>query len=455
MGNNLNQTRKNVPDTHVFYRRLSHLHPLAERGKGVYLWDSDGRRYIDGSGGAAVVNIGHGVAEIAQAIAEQAAHVAYVHGTVFSTDVLEKYSERLAALTPITTPRFYYLSSGSEAVETALKFARQVSLARGEATREVVISRWGSYHGATLGALAVTGKPKMRTPFAPLIRDHPHIPPPYCYRCPIGATHPSCDLACAQALENEILHQGVDRVMAFIAESVGGATLGAVVPPVGYWQRIASICDRYGLLLIVDEVMTGYGRTGRWFGIEHFGAQPDIITMGKGVTGGYFPLSITAVRDSDVELIREAHEDFVHGSTYSHHAVGAAAAQATLDYLEQHNLVAASAKLGTYLGQQLRDKLSELPCIGDVRGLGMLWGVEFVADRKSKAPFSPEEHFSRRVGDLAFERGVIFYPGSGCVDGVRGDHLLIAPPFVINEAVIDEMVSILREVVIDVWEEIK
>jgi adenosylmethionine-8-amino-7-oxononanoate aminotransferase len=450
-----NQMGEKMPKSHVFYRRLAHPHPLAERGKGVYLWDSDGKRYIDGSSGAAVVNLGHGVVEIAQAIGDQAADVAYVHGTVFTTGALEAYSERLAALVPIPTPRFYYISSGSEAVETALKFARQVHLARGEATRDVFISRWGSYHGATMGALAVTGKPKMRTPFAPLMRDFPHIPPPYCYRCPFGATYPTCDLACAQALETEILHHGRDRVAAFIAESVGGATLGAVVPPEGYWPRIAQICDRYGLLLIVDEVMAGFGRTGRWFGIENFGVQPDIITIGKGATGGYFPFSITTVRDSDMEEVRKAHGDFTHGSTYSHNAVGAAAALTALDYLEEHDLVAAAAKLGIYLGQELNEKLGELPCVGDVRGLGMLWGVEFVIDRKTGDPFSPELHFSRRVCDLAFERGVIFYPGSGSVDGVRGDHLLIAPPYVITEEEIDEMVGVLRGVILDVWEEFK
>lgn len=455
MGAVQNQSQEQLPGGHIFYRRLAHLHPLAERGEGIYLWDNDGKRYIDASGGAAVVNVGHGLAEISQAIASQASQVAYIHGTMFSSQVLETYSRRLAHLSPIPTPRFYYLSSGSEAVETAIKFARQVSLARDQAAREVVISRWGSYHGATLGALAVTGKSKMRAPFAPLFRDQPHIPPPYCYRCPFGAIYPSCGLACAQALETEILHQGAGRVMAFIAESVGGATLGAVVPPEDYWLRIAEICDQYGLLLIVDEVMAGFGRTGRWFGIQHFAVEPDIITMGKGATSGYFPLSITAVRDSDLKAVVNEHGDFAHGGTYSHHTVGAAAAQATLDYLEKHDLVTAAASLGTYLGQKLEAELGELPCVGDIRGLGLLWAVEFVADRETKQPFPPQAKFHQRVADLAFERGVIFYPGAGCVDGVRGDHVLIAPPFVITEAEIDEMVGILREVVLEVYSEIK
>jgi adenosylmethionine-8-amino-7-oxononanoate aminotransferase len=460
----------------VVYRRMTHSHPLAERGQGVYLWDADGRRYIDGSGGAAVVNIGHGVPEVAQAMAGQAAGVAYVHGTMFTTDVLETHSERLATHILMPDPRFYYMASGSEAVETAIKFARQVQLARGESAREVIVSRWGSFHGATIGALAVTGKPKVRTLYAPLFRDQPHIPSPYCYRCPFDrlragsfgygrtvraqgkpfeATHPACDLACAQALETEILRQGPGRVAAFIAESVGGATLGAVVPPGSYWTRIAEICDRYEVLLIADEVMAGFGRTGRWFAIDHFGVQPDVMTLGKGVTGGYFPLSVIAVRGADVETIRQAHGDFVHGGTFSHHAVGAAVALATLRYIEEHDLVTVAAARGAYLGQRLSETLGEIPCVGDVRGLGMLWGVEFVTDRQTKAPFPPEFHFGRRVGDLAFERGVIFYPGSGSVDGVRGDHLLIAPPFVITEEEIDEVVSVLRKAVLDVWEEIR
>jgi adenosylmethionine-8-amino-7-oxononanoate aminotransferase len=406
---------------------------------------------MDASGGAVVINVGHGVAEIAQAIGEQATSAAYVHGSCFTTDALETYSAQLAPLVPLSQssePRFYYLTSGSEAVEAALKFARQVQLARGESARDVLISRWGSYHGATLGALALTGKPKMRTPFAPLFRDQPHIPPPYCYRCPLGARYPACDLACARSLETEILHQGADRVIGFIAEPIGGATLGAVVPPDGYWALIREICDRYRVLLIADEVMTGFGRTGRWFGVDHFGIQPDVMALGKGATGGYFPLSILAVRSSDVETVRLSHSDFTHGGTFSHHAVGVAAALATLRYLQKHDLIAVAAERGAYLGRRLQETLSELPCVGDVRGLGMMWGVEFVTDQKTKMPFSPGRHFGQQVCDLAFERGVILYPGSGSADGLAGDHLMVAPPFRITETEIDQIVGLLRDSIV-------
>lgn len=438
---------------HVFYRRIDYSHPQAVRAEGVTVWDADGRRYIDASGGPVLVNIGHGVTEVAQAVSEQARAVAYVHATAFTTPVLEEYSERLATHVPLEDPRFYYLTSGSEAVEAALKFVRQFMIARGEATRETIISRWGSYHGATLGALAVTGKPKMRTMFAPLFLDQPHIPPPYCYRCPFGFSGgEGCDLACARALEAEILRQGVQRVAAFIAEPVSGATLGAVVPPEGYWPLVREICDRYGVLLIADEVMTGFGRTGRWFGIEHFGVRPDLMAMGKGAAGGYVPFSIAAMEARDVEVIRLVHGDFNHGGTFSHHAVGAAAALATLRYLEEHDLVATAAARGEYLGRRLRETLADVPCVGDVRGLGLMWGVEFVADRATKAPFQPKLHFAQRVCDRAFELGVIFYPGAGCVDGVAGDHLMISPPFVITEEQIDEVVDILHKTILDVWE---
>jgi adenosylmethionine-8-amino-7-oxononanoate aminotransferase len=437
------------PQGHVFYRKMGHDYPIVERGEGVYLYDADGRRYIDASGGPIVVNVGHGVAEIVEAMAHQAAQVAYVHGNLFTTAALETYSQRLAPRVPLPEPRFYYLTGGAEAIETACKFARQVQVARGETRRDLIISRWGSYHGATLGTLALSGKPAMRNLYAPMFQDMPHIEPPYCYRCPSGAGCEGCDLECAQQLEREILRQGPERVAAFIGEPVGGATLGGIVPPDGYWPLVRDICDRYGVMLIADEVLTGFGRTGAWFALDHAGVQPDIMAMAKGAAGGYFPLSIVAVRGADVETIRQAHGDFNHGGTFSHHAVGAAAALATLDYLEGHDLVGRAAEVGGFLGRRLRAAVGDLSAVGDVRGIGMLWAVEFVADKVTKEPYPPEVHFASRVADRCRQMGVLLYPGSGSVDGVRGDHVTIAPPYVVTEDQIDEIVASLRQAILD------
>ena len=438
------------PQGNVFYRKMAHDYPTIVRGQGVYLYDAEGRRYLDASGGPLVVNVGHGLASIAEAMAAQAAQVAYVHGSLFTSEPLEAYSARLAPRVPLAEPRFFYLSSGSEAVETALKFVRQVQLARGEKGRHRIISRWGSYHGLTLGALAASGKPSMREPYAPMIQDVPHIQPPYCYSCPFGATCPDCGLACARQLESAILEQGPQSVAGFIAEPVGGATLGAIVPPEGYWPLIREICDRHGLLLIADEVLTGLGRTGTWFAMEHWGVQPDVLTMAKGVAGGYFPLSITAMKGRDVETLRQAHGDFNHGGTFSHHAVGAAAALATLDYIEAHDLVARAASTGSYLGQALGAAVGDLPAVGDVRGVGMMWAVEFVADRTTKEPYPPEAHFADRVCARCMEMGVLFYPGHGSVDGRRGDHLMVAPPYVVTRDQIAETLDVLRRAVVEV-----
>ncbi|MBM4467327.1 MAG: aminotransferase class III-fold pyridoxal phosphate-dependent enzyme, partial [Chloroflexi bacterium] len=420
-------------ESHVFYRRLGRAYPVAERGEGIYLYDAAGKRYLDASGGPVVVNIGHGVAEVVQAMAEQAGRVAYAHAEMFTTQVLEEYARALAEIVPLPDPRFFFLSSGSEAVETAIKFARQVQIDRGEPGRYMVISRWRSYHGTTLGALAVSGRAHLRQPFLPLMQDLPQIPPPYCYRCPWDQSYPGCDIDCAQALEAAVRLAGPENVAAFIAEPISGASLGAAAPPPEYWPLVREICDRYGLLLIADEVMTGFGRTGRWFAMQHWDVVPDVIVMAKGAAGGYFPLSITAVRGEWVEVIRKGHGDFVHGGTFSHHAVGAAAGLAVLRYLQKNDLVTASAVKGKALGEKLSAALGDLPCVGDVRGMGLMWGVEFVADRATKAPFPQAARFARRVADAAFDKGLIVYPGTGCADGVAGDLVMVAPPFIITE----------------------
>ncbi len=432
---------------HVFYRRTAFDHPVIAYGKGIYLYDTAGKRYIDASGGPVLVNIGHGVSEVVEAMAQQAQTAAYVHATMFTSQALEDYSTVLAEVTPLENPRFFYLSSGSEAVETALKFARQVQVDRGEPERYQIISRWHSYHGTTLGTLAVSGRPGMRQLYQPMLMNTPHIDPPYCYRCPFALTYPDCGLRCVHALEDAIKLNGVETIAAFIAEPISGASLAAVVPPPEYWPLIRQICDAYGILLIADEVMTGLGRTGAWFAIQRWGVAPDIITVAKGAGGGYFPLSITAVKTTDVQTIRAGHGDFAHGGTFSHHAVGAAAGLAVLHYIQQHDLVEAAKVQGEKLEKKLRAALDEHPHVGDIRGQGLMWGLEFVADRSTKEPFPTNRGLAKAIADAAFERGLIVYPSSGNADGRRGDQIMIAPPLVVSDEQLDEIVGLLVETV--------
>jgi adenosylmethionine-8-amino-7-oxononanoate aminotransferase len=433
------------PHGHVFYRRMNYAHPMLAYGEGIYLFDTEGRRYIDASGGPVLVNIGHGVSEVVEAIARQAGRTAYIHATMFTSQAIEDYSDALAEVTPLLDPRFFYLCSGSEATETAIKFARQLQVDRGEPRRYQVISRWSSYHGTTLGALALSGRPGLRSLYLPMLQDMPHIPPPYCYRCPFGLDYPACGIRCATYLEDQIKILGAETVAAFIAEPISGASLAAAVPPPEYWPLIRSICDQYGLILIDDEVMTGFGRAGRWFAIETWDVTPDVITMAKGAAGGYWPLSITAVKSEHVRVIQRQQGDFVHGGTFSHHVVGAAAGLATLRYLQKHNLVAASASKGEQLKAKLEAALGEHPHVGDIRGRGLMLGLEFVADRDTKEPFPPQGRLAHRLGDAAFERGLILYPGQGTVDGVRGDHIMLAPPFIVTEQQMDDIVATLGE----------
>jgi len=433
--------------SHVFHRKIGHHKPIVSHGQGIYLWDTDGKRYIDASGGAVVVNVGHGVAEIADAVHDQLANVAFAHATMFTNQAVEELAELLAEKLPVPDARLFFMTSGSEATETAMKFARQAQMARGFASRYKVISRWGAYHGSTLGALGITGKPSMRGPFAPLYVDMPHIPPVYCYRCPFGLSYPSCAIRCADELESEILRQGPETVAAFIAEPIAGATLGAVVPPNEYWPRIREICDKYGIFLIADEVMTGMGRTGRWFAIDEWGVSPDIMCLAKGVSGGYFPLSATAMRGDLVELVWEKYGDFNHGGTFSHQPVGAAAGVAAFKYLEAHDLINHANRIGIELGRKLHNAFDDHPFVGDVRGRGLMWAVEFVQDRATKQPYPPAMHLAARIFEKTFDTGLIVYATSGGADGSAGDQIMIAPPLVVTVEQLDEIIDLLKSAV--------
>jgi adenosylmethionine-8-amino-7-oxononanoate aminotransferase len=425
----------------LFPRDFRKAYPEAVRGEGCYVYTADGRRYFDGSGGAAVVTIGHGVKEIGEAMAEQAGRLAYAHTSQFRTSVAEELAARLLALAPPEFQkggRVYFTSGGSEATETAIKLCRQYFLERGEGKRGRVISRWQSYHGSTLGALSVSGNVRRRAPYAPLVADWGHIPPCYCYHCPLNLEYPDCRVACADELEQLLMQTGAPTVTAFIAEPVVGATLGAAVPPEGYLQRIAEICRRNGILFIADEVMTGMGRTGKVFAVEHWGVTPDIILLGKGIASGYAPLGAVLVAGHVAETIARGSGVFSHGFTYNAHPVAAAAGLAVLDYAGRHGLFERVTPAGRELRQAL-EKLRKIPIVGDVRGLGLLLGIEFVSDTHTREPFPAEMNVAGRISKAALEEGVLTYPIQGCVDGELGDHILLAPPFIITVKEVDAL----------------
>lgn len=437
---------------HVFYRNPKKFYPTAQKGEGIYILDTQGKRYIDGSGGAVVVSIGHGVEEVRQAMLQQATEIAFTHGSQFTTQAAVDLAEKLVAMAPENINRVYYLSGGSEAVETAVKMARQVQVDRGRPAKYKVVSRWTSYHGNTLGALALSGHTGRRRYYQPLIQHTPHIAPAYCYRCPFGREPQSCALECAEDLEKTILYEGPDSVSAFIAEPVVGATAGVLVPRDGYFQRIREICDRYDVLLIVDEVMTGIGRTGQNFAVDHWGVKPDMIVCAKGLASGYSPIYCLLTTEEIRQVILDGNGAFVHGHTYSQNPLSCAIAQAVLDYIEDHDLVRRSRELGAMLLRELQS-LRELEGVGDVRGLGLFAGVEFVRDKATKTPFDPRLKLNARVGARCLENGLIVYPGGGGADGVHGDHVLLAPPFVINEDQIRDLVGILKASISQVMQE--
>lgn len=444
---------KMAPNTdHVFYRNLKKYYPVSDRGEGIYIYDTGGKQYIDGSGGAAVVGIGHGVKEITEAMVRQADRISFSHGSHFTNQATIDLASKLVRLAPGEVNRVYFLSGGSEAVETAVKLARQYQVERGKPEKYKVISRWTSYHGNTLGALALSGHTGRRRHYLPLIQHTPHIAPAYCYRCPFGLDSEKCSLECALDLERTILYEGPDSVSAFIAEPVVGATAGALIPRDGYFRKIRAICDRYDILLIVDEVMTGMGRTGKNFGIDHWNVVPDMIVVGKGLSSGYTPIFVVIAKGEIHRTIQEGSGAFIHGHTYNQNPLSCAIACAVIDYLVKHDLVSRSAKMGESLLRSLQS-LTRHEIVGDVRGVGLFAGVEFVKDRKTKEPFDPRLKLNGLIANRAFEKGLITYPGGGGADGIKGDHLLLAPPFVITEDQIERMVSILDETIVEISRE--
>jgi adenosylmethionine-8-amino-7-oxononanoate aminotransferase len=423
----------------VLRRSFRKSFPVAVRGEGVYVWDADGNRYLDLAGSAAVNFIGHGVPEISSAIADQAAKIEFVHTSQFTTPVAEEYAEELLAFAGenFHGGAVYFTCGGSESIETALKLARQYQVEVGQTSRYQILSREQSYHGSTLGALSVSGNKRRREMYLPMVREFAHVGMPYCYRCDFDCTDGcrKCGQQYAAELERAI-EASNGQTAAFIFEPVSGATLGAVVPPPGYLQSVAEICRRHGVLLIADEVMTGMGRTGRNFAVEHSNVAPDILVTAKGLSSGFAPLGAVIASKRVVDAIAAGSGAFLHGFTYNAHPISLAAGRAVLHHLQAKELVeAADSSCPGTTAVQFKQALNTLraeEAVGDVRGIGLLWAVEFVSDKASKRPFPVSQNFAGSVGAAALKRGLLVYPMQGSVDGISGDHLLLAPPAIVT-----------------------
>ena len=418
----------------LFSRNFRKQYSVAVRGEGCWIVDADGRRYLDASGQAAVVSIGHGVQEIGRAMAAQSNQIAFAHTTQFHSEPAERLAARVLAFAPRNfqnSGRVYFTSGGSEATETALKLARQYFLEVKQPGRYRVISRKQSYHGSTLGAMSVSGNIARRAPYAPMIPEWGHVAPCFCYHCPFDKTYPECNLPCADDLDAFLTANDASTVAAFLFEPVVGATLGAAAAVDGYTARIAEICRKHGILLIADEVMSGMGRSGKPFASQHWNLEPDIILVGKGIASGYAPLGAVLIAPRVVDAFEKGSAAFMHGFTYQSHPVATAAGNAVFDYLEAHKLF----DRVTPAGQTLRNVLAAVehhPNVGQVRGVGLLQGIEFVKNKSTREPFPKEAGIAEKIRQAALEKNVLTYPTQGCVDGVRGDHILLAPPFIIT-----------------------
>ncbi len=425
----------------VFPRQFNHVYPSAARGEGAYLFDTSGKPYLDASGGAAVSCLGHGHPKVIEAIKSQLDKIAFAHTAFFTNDVTEELAQFLTDRAPEGFGRVYFLSGGSEANETAIKLARQCHLEQGNSDRSHYISRHQSYHGNTVGTLSLCGNPARRAPFEPILMPNvSHIPPCYAYRHRReDESLEAYGLRAAGELETEIERVGPGNVAAFVAETVVGATLGAVTPAPGYFKEIRRICDQHGVFMILDEVMSGMGRTGHLFACLAEGVVPDMISIAKGLGGGYQPIGALLVRDDLVEVIEKGSGAFMHGHTYIGHATACSAALAVQKIIDEENLLDRVQSIGTRLRSALVERLGGHEYIGDIRGCGLFLGIELVQDKTNKQPFPKSRKLAAGIKNAAMDNGLICYPGSGTADGKDGDHILLAPPFILPEEAIGEL----------------
>jgi adenosylmethionine-8-amino-7-oxononanoate aminotransferase len=434
--------------THILHRAANAVMPVAVGGKGIELFDREGKSYIDASGGAAVSCLGHGHPDMLAALHEQLDALAYAHTGFFTTEIAEKLADRLVENAPHGIDHVYLVSGGSEAIEAAIKMARQYFVEKGEHQRRHIIARRQSYHGNTLGALAAGGNEWRRAQFRPLLFETHHIDPCYAYRLQeAGESDADYAARAAQALEDKILELGPDQVIGFVAETVVGATLGAAPPVADYFKRIRRICDRYGVLLILDEVMCGMGRTGTLHACEQDGISPDLMTIAKGLGGGYQPVGAVLLSGRIFEAFSNGSGFFQHGHTYMGHPMAAAAGLAVQEVIRRDGLLKNVVAMGNHLQRRMEERFANHHHVGDIRGRGLFRAVELVADRDTKQPFAPQSKLHAQVKREAMARGLMVYPMAGTIDGLNGDHVLLAPPFIVNEGQVDVIVERLGEAI--------
>lgn len=431
--------------THLIHRHCHHVPPTVKNGQGIYLYDQNGKRYLDACGGAAVSNLGHNNQKIKNAMMRQMEALPFAHSGFFTTDVAEKLADTLVSVSPSSLNHVYLVSGGSEAVESALKLARQYYLEKGQGSKSQFIARQQSYHGNTLGALGVGGNEWRRAPFRPLLKTTHHISPCYPYRDRLESESEfEYGQRVANELENKILEVGAENVMAFVAETVVGATAGALVPVEGYFTRIREICSQYDVLLILDEVMCGVGRTGSFYAFEQEGIVPDIVTVAKGLGGGYQPIGAAIASSQIYRTIANGSGYFQHGHTFNAHPMACAAALATINEIVEGNRVSDVQVTSDLLFEKLNEAFSDHPNIGDIRGRGLFIGIEFVEDKKTKTPFSSNSQLEKKVKKMAMEEGLMCYPMKGTIDGQNGHHVLLAPHFIMTQPQVSELVEKLQ-----------
>lgn len=436
--------------SHIFHRRLDYQYPIITHGKGIYLYDESGKKYIDAVSGALVANIGHGVKEIAEAIAKLTKKFGFIHASQFNTRHMEDYAKELCRVAPKGLNKVYFTLGGSDAVETTIKLARQYHWDSGNKNKYKIIYTKPSYHGATLGALSVTPKKSFRMIFEPYLIKHPKIPSYFCYHCPYKKTYPDCEIQCAWELKKVIKKENPNTVAAFIVEPIIGASAGAVVPPKEYFPIIRKICDKYNILLIADEIMTGFGRTGKWFACQYFKMRPDILISGKGISGGIVPLTAVFCADKIYQRIKKGTGNFSHGFTYVNNALTTGVGKAVLEYLKKNDLIRNCAEKGEYLLIKLRSLANKFEIIGDVRGKGLMTAVEFIKNKKTKEPFPRKIHLAERILETALKKGLNLYFCIGFVDDVNGDAVMVAPPFTVTKKEIDKIIKIFSETISEI-----